>query len=489
MKLLGAPALLFALVAFLVLAACAGVALALFTDTPSVPSNAFTSDTLDSPAALSAACGSSIALNWTATPDTYAAGYRVLRGTVSGGPYTQIAQVTPRTTTTYIDTPGAGTYYYVARAFYQNWESANSNEASAVQDANCTTTGFLTCTSNAAVTSSSGDNNGFQLNPGNLCADDSAFAEDTNSGTNTNTTCADVGKDRHLLYDHNLSIPSGSTINGIEVRLDAWADATTGSPFMCVELSWDGGATWTAAKTTPTLGTSETTFILGATTDTWGRTWSAADFANANFRVRITDVASNISRDFRLDWAAVQVDYVPGSGQLTGFLSCSSNAAVTSSSGDNNGFQLNPGNLCANDSAFAEDTNSGTNTNTTCADVGKDRHLLYDHNLSIPSGSTINGIEVRLDAWADSAAGNPFMCVELSWDGGATWTATKTTPTLGTSETTFILGATTDTWGRTWSSGDFSNANLRVRITDVASNNARDFRLDWVAVQVGYTPP
>src|SRR3972149_3983439 len=68
-------------------------------------------------------------LNWTATPDTYASGHRVLRSTTSGGPYSQIAEITPRTTTTYVDSVCAGTYYYVARTYFQNWESANSNQA------------------------------------------------------------------------------------------------------------------------------------------------------------------------------------------------------------------------------------------------------------------------------------------------------------------------------------------------------------------------
>ncbi len=34
-----------------------------------------------------------------------------------------------------------------------------------------------------------------------------------------------------------------------------------------------------------------------------------ANFSNANFRVRVINVASNASRDFSLDWVAVQVDY------------------------------------------------------------------------------------------------------------------------------------------------------------------------------------
>ncbi|MDP2674685.1 MAG: hypothetical protein Q8Q00_07240 [Dehalococcoidia bacterium] len=105
---------------------------AIWTGSTSVTPNDFASDTLDPPTGLTATGGSSsIVLNWTATVDTYASGHRVLRGTASGGPYTQIAEVTPRTNITYTDSPAVGTYYYVVRAFYQSWESVNSNEATA----------------------------------------------------------------------------------------------------------------------------------------------------------------------------------------------------------------------------------------------------------------------------------------------------------------------------------------------------------------------
>jgi len=67
--------------------------------------------------------------------------------------------------------------------------------------------------------------------------------------------CTNTGKDKHLYYSYGFNLPGGSAINGIEVRLDAKADSTTGSPKMCVQLSWDGGLTWTAAKTTTTLTT------------------------------------------------------------------------------------------------------------------------------------------------------------------------------------------------------------------------------------------
>ncbi|HJR78879.1 MAG TPA: M14 family metallopeptidase [Anaerolineales bacterium] len=172
----------------------------------------------------------------------------------------------------------------------------------------------------------------------------------------------------------------------------------------------------------------------------------------------------------------------------TGLLSPSAQAPVTSGSGDNNGYQTNPSNAFANDGVFAVDTNSGTNNNTSCTSNRKDRHTFYNYGLSIPSGATITGIEVRLDGRADSTSGSPRFCVQVSWNGGASWTTAKSTSTLTTSEATHLLGGAADTWGRTWASGDFTNANFRVRITDVASSTSRDFSLDWIGVQVSYTP-
>lgn len=174
-----------------------------------------------------------------------------------------------------------------------------------------TSTGYRSATSQAAVTSSSGDNNGFQTNAGNMLADDGAFAVDTNSSTGTSTSCTSTAKDRHVLSNFGFSVPAGSTIQGIEVKLNSRADSTSGSPRFCVELSWNGGASWTTAITSGTLSTAETMYIVGGVTNTWGRTWTNTDFDNANFRVRLVMVASNTSRDFSLDWVGVQVRYTP----------------------------------------------------------------------------------------------------------------------------------------------------------------------------------
>lgn len=168
-------------------------------------------------------------------------------------------------------------------------------------------TGFTDPTANSS--DSGGDGDGFATNPTRAYTDNNSFAVDTNSGSGTGTSCTGSDKDRHRFYNYGFSIPSGAAINGIEVRLDAKVDSTSGSPQMCVQLSWDGGTTWTTVKSTSTLTTSGATYTLGGGADTWGRSWDDTNFSNTNFRVRVINVASNISRDFSLDWAAVKIYY------------------------------------------------------------------------------------------------------------------------------------------------------------------------------------
>jgi hypothetical protein len=172
-------------------------------------------------------------------------------------------------------------------------------------------TGYRSPSANAAQTTQAGDNNGYQTNPVSAYADDSAVATDTNSGTNTNTSYANKGKDKHNFTNFNFNIPPAAVIQGIQVRVDARADATGGAPKLYVQMSGDGGLTWTTAKSTATLSATEVTYSLGSPSDKWGGAWNAGSFSNANFRLRIIDVASNTSRDFFLDYVAVNVTYQP----------------------------------------------------------------------------------------------------------------------------------------------------------------------------------
>lgn len=79
---------------------------------------------------------------------------------------------------------------------------------------------------------------------------------------------------------------------------------------VCVELSGDGGATWTTvARTVQYTSTTFATFTLGGPTDLWGRTWTASAFSNTNFRLRLTDVDNTGNKSFYLDYIGVSVTY------------------------------------------------------------------------------------------------------------------------------------------------------------------------------------
>lgn len=132
---LSALALALTLANLIAAGAIVGGAYALFTSVFNNTDNAFTTDTLNAPTSLSASpSGSDIRLDWTATVDTYATGYKVLRSMTQGSGYSEIDTVTPYTIITYPDNTVSGgiTYYYVLQSYYQNWTSANSNEASAM---------------------------------------------------------------------------------------------------------------------------------------------------------------------------------------------------------------------------------------------------------------------------------------------------------------------------------------------------------------------
>ena len=143
-----------------------------------------------------------------------------------------------------------------------------------------------------------GDGDGFETTPEGAYDDEGSVARNANGAG-----------DRHRYYDYGFNIPSSATIYGIEVRLDWYLDNVDDTSSMDVELSWDGGSSWTVAKNDPTNSATEHTSILGGPTDAWGHTWNGDSFSNANFRVRLTCNSGSVVRDFYLDWVPVIVYY------------------------------------------------------------------------------------------------------------------------------------------------------------------------------------
>ena len=285
----------------------APITLARFTSS-ATPTASFSTGSLAAPTSLASSVSAGVVtLTWTPTVTTTATGYDVLRSATSGSGYSVVSSVTPRTAATANNSPGTGTWYYVLQASYQSWRSTNSNQVTGTIGSS--STGYKDCGSNAADTG--GDGNGYETNPGNACAQDGSVATDASSGTNSSTSCTDAGKDRHRFWGYGFGLPGTvGSIDGISVQLRAALNNNGGTTVMCAQLSWDGGTSWTSAKSI-TPSNTLTTYTLGGATDTWGRSWTAAELDSSLFRVRVIDASTMSNKDFTLDWAGVQVSYTP----------------------------------------------------------------------------------------------------------------------------------------------------------------------------------
>lgn len=74
----------------------------------------------------------SVSLNWAASPSSGVTGYKVYRGTSSGGPYSLVTSVGTTTSATDSGVTSGQTYYYVLTAVAGSAESSYSNQAQAV---------------------------------------------------------------------------------------------------------------------------------------------------------------------------------------------------------------------------------------------------------------------------------------------------------------------------------------------------------------------
>jgi hypothetical protein len=302
---LAAAAILIALVG------AAPVSLARFHDGETVGVS-FATATLAPPTALAGTGGSLASLTWTPSTSGWAAGYELLRSAASGSGYDAVGTVTPVAASATTDSPGAGTWFYVLRTTLGQWHSVRSNEASVVVAPAVATTGAADCTTTQPETVDAGDNDGYEGSPGNACALDGAVATDSGTGTSTTNSCTSNAKDRHRFWGYALGLPATVTsIDGITVEATAGMNNNGGTTWLCVQLSADAGATWTAPQTAVLSGTALAPYVLGGKADAWGRTWALGEFDPASFRVRVIDSSAQPNKQFRLDAIRVSVTYTP----------------------------------------------------------------------------------------------------------------------------------------------------------------------------------
>ncbi|UCC20075.1 MAG: hypothetical protein JSV62_01985 [Promethearchaeota archaeon] len=121
-------------------------------------------------------------------------------------------------------------------------------------------------------------------------------------------------------YNFGFNIPAEAIIEGIIVSIEG-SSSVFGQYVSCrVRLSWDGGNSYTYYKTPQSWSsTSDYYRQVGSSIDTWGRSWSASDFSNSNFRVWLEKTGS-YSAALRVDHIRIIVYYnIPSDTALIDF--------------------------------------------------------------------------------------------------------------------------------------------------------------------------
>jgi hypothetical protein len=274
--------------------------------------------------------------------------------------------------------------------------------------------------------------------------------------------------DRTVIVGSNISMsaPSPQTLGGTTYQFSSWSDGGAQTHNIVAPVS---PTTYTAQYVTATPTNTPTSTL----TNTPSPFTPTPTYTPTNTPLVPTPTPIHTN--------------TPGSVTSTGFLPPSADGPETVKAGDNNGYEVNPGNAYVADGLVASDANSGTTTDMSCTSTQKDKHRYYNYNFNIPTLTALKGIEVRLTGRAATTASTPKICIQLSWSRGDAWTAAQSIP-LTTVNTTYVLGSPTDTWGRTWTLSDINNTNFRVRVIDVAGSTANTFSLDAIAVNITYQP-
>ena len=107
-------------------------------------------------------------------------------------------------------------------------------------------------------------------------------------------------------------------------------------------------------------------------------------------------------------------------------------------------------------------------------------------DFSIPSGKKIDGIEVACKIQPQFAGVAIVKQFDLSWNGGTNYVskvlANYSTPG-GWAVWTF--GGASDAWGRTWAIDEFSNTNLKMKISGYTYGGF--YQIDYVWMKVYYS--
>lgn len=159
-------------------------------------------------------------------------------------------------------------------------------------------------------------------NPANARAADGVYATVGLSGSATNFLS---------WSDFGFSIPSGSTINGIELEVNRKSTTVAGNGDADVRLVVSGVRVGSDRHNGYSLPTTAATAVYGGPSDLWGTTWSASD-VNASGFGAAWSCGGIPGQTVSVDYARVTVYYTASSGETVSASSLAGSGSVSTAS-------------------------------------------------------------------------------------------------------------------------------------------------------------
>ncbi len=210
-----------------------------------------------------------------------------------------------------------------------------------------------------------------------------------------------------------ITLPAGSVVRGIEVRVDGRSTDTAGCA-IGVSLSANGGTSWTAQKTQSLTGAFAVR-RLGGATDMWGGVWLPAGVTNGSLVVRVTDVdpgaACVDSARTDLDYLSVKVFYTGPPTQQNRVITAP-DGTVLASQGFWGAIEGQGSNRSTGD-AYATGYNPNPTLNADYDARG------YDYTLELPAGGKVSIFDPTFCATSDGPGGGHYGSGD-HWLGAAT---------------------------------------------------------------------
>jgi hypothetical protein len=300
-----------------------------------------------------------------------------------------------------------------------------------------------------------------------------------------------------------FAITGSTTISKVEIGYEAFATATQKLNFYD---SVDNGGTWSSAHLTASLATSDPgTYTYIDITSDQGGGWTWTLLNDTNFKIKVITSWVNGTPTWSVDALIVRVTFTaPIYDQIYGTFGFSGTTTITKVEIGYEAFATATQKLDIYDSVNGGGAWSSVHTTGnlvtsdpnayTYIDVTSDASwtwtLLNDSNFKVKvitnwvSGTPTWSIDALVVRVTYTGANDEQIRVDVTWDGGTSWSSKQTTNLNGT-ETTYWVDVTSNT---TWTPTKLSDANFQVRVDAMTVGaDPGDVRLDWIPVEVTYS--